>query len=62
MTMSKTLKSIEVFSNEADKKVKFCVNCGNVAAHTAFFGVEDATIIERYCDKCVKTIGSPVTS
>jgi 2-methylaconitate cis-trans-isomerase PrpF len=62
MTMSKTLKSIEQFTNESDKKVKFCVNCGNIASHTACFSVEDATVIERYCVTCVKTLGTPAIS
>jgi len=42
-----------------DKKMKFCVNCGNIAAHTAYFKVEGAAIIERYCDTCIKTIEEP---
>jgi hypothetical protein len=35
------------------------VNDGNVATHTAYFSVEGATIIERYCDTCLKAIGEP---
>ncbi len=59
----RTLRSIEAFTNEpGSKKMKFCVNCGNIAAHTACFKVEGATIIERYCDVCVKTIGEPSNS
>jgi len=37
-------------------KTYFCVGCGNVATQTAFFKVEGATVIERYCDNCVKTV------
>jgi hypothetical protein len=60
MKEPRTLRSVEPFINEPkDKKMKFCVNCGNIAAHTACFKVEGATIIERYCDTCVKTIGEP---
>jgi hypothetical protein len=56
----KTLRSVEPFIIESkDKKIKFCVNCGNVATHTAYFSVEGATIIERYCDACSKAIGEP---
>jgi hypothetical protein len=56
----KTLRSVETFTNEPkDKKLKFCVNCGNSAAHTAYFKVEGATIIERYCDTCIKIIEQP---
>ena len=45
--------------NESTKKAMktyFCVGCGNVATQTAFFKVEGATVIERYCDNCVKTV------
>ena len=47
MKEARTLRSVEEFTNEPkDKKIKFCVNCGNIAAHTAYFKVEGATIIE----------------
>jgi len=52
----KTLQYVEGFTNESDKKIKFCVNCGNVVTHTACSSVEHATVIERYCDTCVKNI------
>jgi hypothetical protein len=53
----KTLRSVEPFTIESkDKKIKFCVNDGNVATHTAYFSVEGAIIIERYCDACIKTV------
>ena len=60
----KTLRSVEPFTIESkdkkkDKKIKFCVNDGNVATHTAYFSVEGAIIIERYCDACSKAIGEP---
>jgi hypothetical protein len=60
MKEQRTLISVEAFTNEPrDKKIKFCVNCGNIAAHTAYFRVEGATIIKRYCDTCIKTIEKP---
>jgi len=37
-------------------KQYFCVGCGSVATQTALFKVEGATIIERYCDSCVKSV------
>ncbi len=59
MKETRTLRSVEAFTNEPkDKKIKYCVNCGNIAAHTAYFKVVGATIIERYCDTCVKNIKS----
>ena len=60
MKETRTLQSVEAFTNEPkDKKIKFCVNCGNIAAHTAYFKVEGATIIERFCHTCIKTIEQP---
>ena len=60
MKEPRTLRSVEAFTNEpGDKKMKFCVNCGYIASHTAYFKVEGATIIERYCDTCIKTIEEP---
>ena len=38
MKEPRTLRSIEAFTNEPkDKKMKFCVNCGNIESYTAFF-------------------------
>jgi hypothetical protein len=34
----------------------FCIACGSVATQTAFFKIEGATIVERYCDRCAKSI------
>jgi hypothetical protein len=34
----------------------FCVSCGGVATQTALFKIEGATIVERYCDKCAKSV------
>lgn len=45
---------------EKDPKNKdrlyFCVACGNIATQTALFKIEGATIIERYCDECAKSV------
>jgi hypothetical protein len=45
---------------EKDEKRKdrayFCVGCGSVATQTAYFKIEGATIIERYCDRCAKSV------
>ena len=60
MKKPSTLRSVEAFTNEpGDKKMKFCANCGNIAAHTAYFRIEGTTIIERYYDTHIKTIGAP---
>ena len=60
MKGQRTLRSVEPLTIESkDKKIKFCVNDGNVATHTAYFGVEGAIIVERYCDTCIKIIEQP---
>jgi hypothetical protein len=45
---------------EKDEKRKdrgyFCIGCGSVATQTAYFKIEGATIVERYCDKCAKSV------
>jgi hypothetical protein len=39
--------------NTARKLPGFCVACGAVATTEALFQLEDAVIIQRYCDKCL---------
>jgi len=38
------------------ERLYFCVECGSVATQTALFKIEGATIVERYCDKCAKSV------
>jgi hypothetical protein len=51
----RSLRSIEPVTNERDKN-KICVNCGNVSTQIAVFDVQGATVIERYCDNCAKSV------
>ncbi|MGA8082731.1 MAG: hypothetical protein WB988_12795 [Candidatus Nitrosopolaris sp.] len=53
--MEKRLTSLRPF-NEHRGKTKFCAHCGNVATQEALFEVEGASLIEKYCDICVKKI------
>ena len=53
--MEKKLSSIRQL-DDASGKITHCVSCGNIATHEAIFSVEGATIIEKYCDSCVKKI------
>jgi hypothetical protein len=46
---------IEPFTNERDKN-KFCINCAIIATQIAVFDVVGASILEKYCDVCVKNI------
>jgi hypothetical protein len=45
---------------EKDEKNKerqyFCVGCGGVATQTAFFKIEGAVIVERYCNVCASKL------
>jgi len=64
---------VEEFTNTNEGKtvsqrrsIKFCVTCGNVATKIACFhedpdadgGRGGATILERYCNTCVKSLVS----
>ena len=53
--MEKRLTSLRPFTEHRDKR-KFCSHCGNVATQEALFEVEGASLIEKYCDICVKKI------
>ncbi|HET7148930.1 MAG TPA: hypothetical protein VFI73_10575 [Candidatus Nitrosopolaris sp.] len=54
--MQKRLTSLRPFTEDKGK-TKFCVLCGKVATQEALFEVDGgATLIEKYCDKCVKKV------
>ena len=53
--MEKRLTSLRPFTEQRGK-TKFCGNCGNVATQEALFEVDGASLIEKYCDICVKKI------
>ncbi|MDQ6666754.1 MAG: hypothetical protein M3Y53_00840 [Thermoproteota archaeon] len=58
-SMEKTLISVEelpipeVGTRQRDKR-KRCASCGNLATHVAVFKVEGASLVERYCNVCIK--------
>ena len=53
----KTLRSVEPFTNKPkNKKMKICVSCGNNATQIACFDADLVTVLERYCDTCIKTV------
>ena len=49
----KKFSSIREFV-DVNGNTKPCVICGNKATQEAIFTVEGASIIEKYCDSCVK--------
>ena len=51
--MEKNFSSLRALVDVAGNP-KPCVICGNTATQEAIFTVEGATIIEKYCDSCVK--------
>jgi hypothetical protein len=53
--MEKRLTSLRPFTGHRDK-TKFCAHCGNVATQEALFKVDESSLIEKYCDICVKKI------
>jgi hypothetical protein len=32
------------------------VNCGKIATQIAYFNMDGATVIERYCDTCANSV------
>ena len=60
MKALKTLRSVEPFTNKPkNEKMKICVGCGNIATQIACFDADLVTVLERYCDTCLKAIGEP---
>ena len=54
--MEKRLTSIRPLT-EQKGKTKFCALCGSAATQEALFEVEGGvTLIEKYCDICIKKI------
>jgi hypothetical protein len=53
--LEKRLTSVRPFAAHRGK-TKFCAHCGNVATQEALFEVDEVSLIERYCDICVKKI------
>ncbi|MFL6422274.1 MAG: hypothetical protein ACJ71D_07280 [Nitrososphaera sp.] len=41
--------------NTTKKSAGFCIICGEIATTEALFKLEGATIIQRYCDKCLSS-------
>ena len=54
--MKKVLTSVRPFI-QSGVKPKFCADCGTLAAQEALFRVDEiATVIEKYCDRCIKNV------
>ena len=53
--VEKRLTLLRPFTEHRGEK-KFCADCGNVATQEALFQVQGASLIEKYCDICVKKI------
>jgi hypothetical protein len=51
--MTRVFSSLRPYVNVKENP-KFCVSCGKMATKEALFDVEDAMIIEKYCDKCAE--------
>jgi hypothetical protein len=49
------LKPIEKGEKRTDRQY-FCVGCGGVATQIAFYKIEGAVIVERYCDVCASKL------
>jgi hypothetical protein len=49
------LKPIEKGEKRTERQY-FCVGCGSLATQTAFYKIEGAVIVERYCDACASKL------
>jgi hypothetical protein len=56
MSTTKKLRSIEPFTANPAKNARFCIHCGQVATKIAYYNIEGAVILEKYCDVCAKEI------
>ena len=56
MSTTKTLRSMERFTANPVKNARFCIHCGQVATKIAYYNIEGAVILEKYCDVCAKAI------
>ena len=54
--LEKILKSIEPFTSDPKRNMKFCIDCGEPATKLVTYSTEGAIILERYCDKCAVEI------
>ena len=56
--VEKTLKSIETFTSSSAKNSKFCIVCAEPATKLVHYQIEDAILVEKYCNKCAKNVES----
>jgi hypothetical protein len=56
--VEKTLKSIEAFTSTQIKNSKFCIVCAKPATKLVHYQIEDAILVEKYCDECAKNAES----
>lgn len=56
--VNRSKAEFEPIENDEKRKDReyFCVGCGNLATQTAYFKIEGAIIVERYCDDCAKKV------
>jgi flavoprotein len=53
---NKNAEKYRAIYSESRKECKFCIHCGQVATKIAYYNIEGAVILEKYCDKCAKVI------
>jgi hypothetical protein len=55
--VEKTLKSIEAITFTV-KNSKFCIVCAKPATKLVHYQIEDAILVEKYCNDCAKNAES----
>lgn len=56
LVVRKDTRSIEPYTSNVEKNSRFCIECGQLATKLVKYDTEGAIIIEKYCEKCVKSI------
>ena len=52
--LERTLKSIEPFVSNSEKNSRFCIVWAKPATRVVHYQIEEATLLEKYCDECAK--------
>jgi len=56
--LERTLKSIDPFVSNSEKNSRFCIVCAKPATKVVHYQIEEATLLEKYCDECAKNAES----
>ena len=52
--VEKTFQSVESYTPDPEKNSRFCIVCAKPATKVVHYQIEEATLLEKYCDECAK--------